>query len=121
MRSSTMSWFAVGIALSPATPGPSVQAEASVRALTQGAFASRAPAWSPDGGRIAFESDRDGRWGIYVLDVASGTVERLSSWDAHERRLAFFSRRDTAGGTMRSTDESRRQKCPAAGSAMCRR
>jgi Tol biopolymer transport system component len=24
-------------------------------------------AWSPDGGRVAFHSRRDGHWGIYVL------------------------------------------------------
>ena len=32
----------------------------------------RYPAWSPDGNRIAFESDRDGTWRIFVMD-ADGT------------------------------------------------
>jgi Tol biopolymer transport system component len=32
-------------------------------------------AWSPDGGRIAFVSDRDGNWEIYVMD-ADGTGQR---------------------------------------------
>jgi Tol biopolymer transport system component len=30
------------------------------------------PVWSPDGTRIAFESDRDGTWRIFVMD-ADGT------------------------------------------------
>ena len=27
------------------------------------------PVWSPDGRRIAFQSDRDGSWEIYVMDA----------------------------------------------------
>ena len=33
--------------------------------------AGRSPAWSPDGGRIAFMSDQEGRWQVYVFDLAS--------------------------------------------------
>jgi serine/threonine protein kinase len=36
------------------------------------------PAWSPDGGRIAFASLRDGRKEIYLLNVDSGAVTRLT-------------------------------------------
>lgn len=34
-------------------------------------------------GRIVFASDRDGSMSIYVLDVASGTVTRLTTHDGH--------------------------------------
>jgi len=42
-----------------------------VRRLTTGADSSRNidPAWSPDGTRIAFASNRSGEWDLYVLDV----------------------------------------------------
>jgi dipeptidyl aminopeptidase/acylaminoacyl peptidase len=55
-------------------------------------------AWSPDGSRIAFQSE-----GIYVLDVAGGAVSAVASgagpcrnpvWSPDGRRLAF----ETAGG-----------------------
>ncbi len=35
------------------------------------------PAWSPDGGRIAFVSDRDGDLGVYVMYADGSGVERL--------------------------------------------
>lgn len=37
------------------------------------------PAWSPDGERIAFASLRDGRKEIYVLNIDSGVVIRLTN------------------------------------------
>lgn len=37
------------------------------------------PAWSPDGERIAFASERDGQKEIYVLTVDSGAVIRLTN------------------------------------------
>lgn len=39
------------------------------------------PAWSPDGARIAFTSNRDGQNEIYTLDIASGEVTRLTTTD----------------------------------------
>lgn len=63
--------------------------EPRVLQLTDGAGASRAPRWSPDGGRIAFESDRSGDWDIYVLEVASGAVERLTESGAADRHPAW--------------------------------
>ena len=55
-------------------------------------------AWSPDGSRIAFASDRDGDWDIYVME-ADGTgqtkltMNRLfdlsPAWSSDGMRIAF--------------------------------
>ena len=37
------------------------------------------PAWSPDGKRIAFDSQRSGNGDIYVMDVDGSNIVRLTS------------------------------------------
>lgn len=52
---------------------------------------------SPDGGRIAFDSDRDGERGVYVADANGDNVHRVTgegfaavpSWSPDGRQLAF--------------------------------
>ena len=44
------------------------------------------PVWSPDGRFIAFESAASGRLGIFILDVQSGRVRRLTSKDDSDPR-----------------------------------
>jgi TolB protein len=39
------------------------------------------PAWSPDGARIAFASNRDGITGIYVMDVSGSDLHRVTASD----------------------------------------
>ncbi|NIN49155.1 MAG: hypothetical protein GTN62_03455, partial [Gemmatimonadales bacterium] len=51
--------------------------------LTFGPYYDAEPAISPDGRRIAFQSDRDGGEGnIFVLELASGDITQVT----HERR-----------------------------------
>jgi len=64
------------------------------------------PAWSPDGKRIAYASNRDGSWDVYVmtrdgsslLNVTgdSPAAETSPAWSLDGRKLAFVSTR--AGG-----------------------
>jgi Tol biopolymer transport system component len=61
------------------------------------------PAWSPDGTRIAFNSDREGTPQVYVMNADGGDVRRLSdvwgeypAWSPDGTRIAFGS---YAGGT----------------------
>lgn len=42
------------------------------------------PAWSPDGARMAFTSLRDGYTQIYLLNLESGSVERLTQTDSSQ-------------------------------------
>ncbi|CAM8638380.1 amidohydrolase family protein [Sphingobium sp.] len=75
-----------------------------MRQHTDGLLDDREPRWSPDGKTIAFSSDRaDGRYAIYLLDVASGQVTPLSkgttndsepAWSPDGKRVAYV-----AGGT----------------------
>ena len=66
------------------------------------------PAWSPDGTRIAFASDRDGQWDVWVMDADGSDQVRLTDDPAHDAhpawspdgtRIAFESGRDTAKNT----------------------
>ena len=60
------------------------------------------PAWSPDGRRLAFVSDRDGNDEIYVMDANGDNLTRLTNNDSPDwrpvwspyGRLAFSSDRD---------------------------
>lgn len=61
----------------------------TVRQLTDGDWDDGTPAWSPDGLRVAFASDRTAdrwRWmgsDIWVLDLASGDLRRLTDESLH--------------------------------------
>jgi Tol biopolymer transport system component len=37
------------------------------------------PVWSPDGRFVGFSSQRTGKWEVYVVDVASGTVYQVTN------------------------------------------
>ena len=71
--------------------------------LTDSDGFNTSPSWSPDGSRLAFVSDRDGDFEIYVMDVDGQNQTRLTdsdgfntspSWSPDGSRLAFVSDRD---------------------------
>ena len=52
--------------------------------LTSGDFDDREPAVSPDGRWVAFASDRNGGWDLYLLDLVSGEVRQLTQTASFE-------------------------------------
>ena len=64
------------------------------------------PTWSPDGRLLAYSSDRDGNFDVWVRPAGEGNAVRVTSSPAHDRqpdwapdnnRLAFRSERDGGG------------------------
>lgn len=47
------------------------------------------PAVSPDGKQIAFASDRDGQWDIYILDVTTDQTQRITNSQAYDGAPAW--------------------------------
>ncbi len=79
----------------------------AARRLTSGGGFNADPAWSPDGTRIAFFSDRGGPGEIWVMGADGSNVRRLTdgpslnaspSWSPDSTRIAFHSERDFPGG-----------------------
>ena len=76
------------------------------RQLTNDKFYKEDPAWSPDGRRIAYSSDKAGTEDLYVMDVASGSEKRVTAfansaevaaaWSPDGKMLAY---QDQAGAT----------------------
>ena len=73
-------------------------AAAPLMRLTAGAWDDITPAISPDGTRLAFASNRDGPWDLYIMDLSSGKISRLTdtpgyeaspSWSPDGRWLAY--------------------------------
>ena len=72
----------------------------STRQLTNGRKSSNAPAWSPDGKKLAFGSDREDKRQIYLIDLGGGEAMKLTSaeesvgafgWSPDGRSIAFTS------------------------------
>jgi Tol biopolymer transport system component len=90
-----------------ATPSPQIYVIGSNGvgevSVTQGAKASDGPAWSPDGTKIAFSSNRDGNWEIYVMNADGSGATRLTinrsaddgspTWSPDGTKIAFHSDR----------------------------
>ena len=52
--------------------------------LTTGDWNDVTPALSPDGARIAFASDRNGFWDIYLLELSSGDIQQFTDTPAYD-------------------------------------
>ena len=48
------------------------------------------PVWSPDGQKIAFNSDREGALDIYVISSKGGSPKRLTTTPVTEKPMAFL-------------------------------
>lgn len=92
MKSGFIVIFVIGTGL--------LEAQEPVR-LTDHPAEDRAPAWSPDGARLLFDSDRDGTQRIYVVDEDGASLACLTwnenaaqypAWSPDGERIAFQSR-----------------------------
>ena len=70
--------------------------------LTRGESADRQPAFSPDGARVVFSSDREGNVDVWEIELSSGNLRRLTTemaqdWDPgysnDGKQILFSSRR----------------------------
>ena len=51
----------------------------NVQKLTNNRGYDSSPSWSPDGKKILFHSERDGKWDIYVMDADGDNLENLTN------------------------------------------
>lgn len=47
------------------------------------------PIWSPDGSKIAFASDRNGNFDIFIMDMEGGSPKQLTTHSANEYPETF--------------------------------
>jgi Tol biopolymer transport system component/C-terminal processing protease CtpA/Prc len=66
----------------PSTGGPAT-------ALTVGDDYNSRPVWSPDGSQIAFASDRNGNFDVFVMPAEGGEAKRLTFHSADETPTSF--------------------------------
>lgn len=87
----------------PVTTPPVSRAKSTLVRLTNNSAMDHRPVWSPDGSRIAFSSNRDGKNEIYLMDADGSNVKRLTNnvaddgnpvWSPDGHRLLFDSERD---------------------------
>ncbi len=96
----------------------------ATRQLTNGRKSSNAPAWSPDGKKLAFGSDREDKRQIYLIDLAGGEAMKLTS-ARNPRRVRLGAgrpvdclhlERAAAGGAQGAREEVRRVRRHRSGS-----
>jgi serine/threonine protein kinase len=89
--------------ISPVADSTTVLRLANPVQVTSAVGVETQPSWSPDGGRIAYESDRSGNRDIWVSQLGGGEAvnrtegdtgdDRLPSWSHDGRQIAFLSDR----------------------------
>src|SRR5690242_1776048 len=89
-------------------------ASGAFRDITTSPHKERAPAWSPDGRRLAFLSDRGERMQVYVMSAGGGDATALTSgptavrdfhWSPDGKRIAFLAPQPPS-----AADEQRRKE-----------
>lgn len=87
-----LAWILGGLTMA------ALPAVSQVTQITEGPGDDTEAAWSPDGTKVAFQSDRAGSMDIYVLDLASGQVtpvvqgpgeSQFPAWSPDGSHLAF--------------------------------
>jgi Tol biopolymer transport system component len=68
-----------------------VAAASPIRQLTATEAANLRPMWSPDHSQIAFQSNRDGAYHIYVMDADGSNTKQVSSGDNVDDRHPSWS------------------------------
>lgn len=76
-----------------------------VAQLTDNRASDLSPTWSPDGSQIAFTSNSDSNWDVYVMDIGGKGATRLTTSDVYEgnpvwspdgSQIAFVSGREAS-------------------------
>jgi Tol biopolymer transport system component len=87
----------------------------AVQLTSLGAPFTGAPHWSPEGQRIAFASDLEGQFEIYVISAEGGKPRRLTSHPAIDRLPSFSQDGQWVYFSSNRTGENRIWKIPASG------
>ena len=69
--------------------GYAATAASPIRQLTNTSATNVRPAWSPDGTRIAFQSNRDGPYHVFVMDADGSNVRQLTNGGTDDRHPAW--------------------------------
>lgn len=90
------------VATTPAVPGKQVILNDSV-VLHEAGVENAYPRLSVDGSHILYQSNRTGKWQLFIMDIATGAQERITTdehnnnfvdWSADNAWVAFVSDRD---------------------------
>lgn len=91
----------VNDAITAAAAGPAVNLSGTQ--ITNDPANDADPAWSPDGSRIAFASQRTGNWDIFVVSAQGGPAQQLTTnpsddqapaWSPDGTQIVFGDKRD---------------------------